>query len=112
MPSKINFLAWPDSLQAEWFKLNAIIDEIAVCVRDGQWETLPMLLTARQQHLEDLFAIYQAPQQRSYLKMLADVIIEQDISFVAVIQAQQKLLGQQIGRVDKGRHAVQAYHNV
>lgn len=112
MQSKINFSVWPDSLQAEWFMLNAIIDEIAVCVRDGQWESLPMLLSARQQHLEDLFTVYKTPLQRSYLKMLADAIIEQDNSFVAIIQHQQKLLGEQIGTVDKGRHAVQAYHNV
>ncbi|MEQ1529782.1 MAG: flagellar protein FliT [Methylococcales bacterium] len=111
MQSKTDADTWQQELQSQIAELHELTAEIAECVQDENWEQLSAVLTYRQQCLEALFASYNQPEQRKYLKVVADSIIEQDSDFIATIQQQQKLLEQQIGAFDKGRLAVQAYNN-
>ncbi|MFA5984412.1 MAG: hypothetical protein WC782_10390 [Methylococcaceae bacterium] len=97
-------------LKVQADKIVEFADSIQRCIDEEAWENLAIILAARQQYLEIMFANPMQAQQREEALVLAETILQQDKSFESVVAAHRDDIRNQQLLLVQGKKAMHAYH--
>lgn len=100
----------PGWFESQEITINAFIDKIASCIEHSEWETLAVVLDARQAFLQQLYAADVPDRYKAQLKVLAESILQQDVVFLSLVEEQKRAIMKQQMALDLGRRAVNAYN--
>lgn len=97
-------------LQAQANKLAGFSESIQLCIDQEAWENLKLVLEARYQYLEIMFAEPLQGKAREEALALAEQILQQDKTFVSRVETQRERVRQEQLSLANGKKAVHAYH--
>jgi len=103
-------VADPGWFESQEVTINTFVDKIASCIERSEWETLAVVLEARQVFLQKLYAADVPERYKAQLKSLAESILLQDAVFLSLVEEQKSAVMKQQMALDLGRRAVNAYN--
>ncbi|PPC91009.1 MAG: hypothetical protein CTY34_05565 [Methylobacter sp.] len=98
-------------LQAQADRLAGFSESIQQCLETEAWDNLQLVLEARHQYLEIMFAEPMQGEIREEALALAEQIIQQDKKFTRRVTEQRDRVRQQQLSLANGKKAVHAYHS-
>lgn len=101
--------AAPDWIGLQNTILNRYSEKIETCIEQSAWKMLAVVMEARHAYLVELFSPTVPKQHQTFLKQLAESILQQDVLTRAKVEEQKNNIAQQQLSLDRGRRAVQSY---
>lgn len=98
-----------DWLELQNAVLNTYSEKIETCIEQSAWKMLAVVMEARHAYLVELFSAAVPKQHQTFLKQLAESILQQDVLTRARVEEQKNNIAQQQLSLDRGRRAVQSY---
>lgn len=97
-------------LQAQASKIAGFNESIQQCIEQEAWENLKLVLEARHQYLEIMFAEPLQGKAREEALALAEQILQQDKTFVSRVETERERVRREQLSLANGKKAVHAYH--
>lgn len=99
----------PNWIELQNTILNTYSEKIELCIEHSAWKMLAVVIEARHAYLVQLFSPAVPRQYRTFLKQLAESILQQDRLIQSRVEEQKNIIAQQQLSLDRGRRAVQTY---